>query len=45
MKLVKEPLIHFLVIGGVLFLLHGWLNDADSSESTDQKIVVSSRAN
>lgn len=38
-KLLREPLIHFLVIGGLLFLLYGLQNDG--LVDNDKRIVVS----
>ena len=38
MKFIKEPLLHFLVIGGCLFGLYAWFNP-DAMQS-DKRIVV-----
>jgi hypothetical protein len=38
-KLLNEPLVHFLAIGGVLFLVGSWGGDSAGSSST--RIVVS----
>jgi hypothetical protein len=39
--LFKEPLFHFLVIGGALFLLYGWAGNSKSvAGMPDTKIVV-----
>ena len=37
MKLLKEPLVHFLLLGGFLFLLYGWVGD---DERAPDEIVV-----
>lgn len=37
-KLIKEPLIHFLLIGGCLFLLYGFLNP--SEEEVDNNVIL-----
>jgi peptidyl-prolyl cis-trans isomerase C len=39
-KLIREPLLHFLLIGGVFFLLHGAFSPP-KSEETGKTIVVS----
>lgn len=39
-KLLREPLIHFAVIGAALFIVYGLLNDNDSG-GTDNQVVVS----
>jgi hypothetical protein len=38
-KLLREPLLHFLLIGVALFALYGWLNDGLSASQNE--IVVS----
>jgi len=40
-RLLKEPLLHFLAIGGLLFLAYGQLNEA-TPETDDKVIIVSS---
>lgn len=37
-KLVREPLLHFLLLGALLFVLYGWVNGGRST--TTQEIVV-----
>jgi hypothetical protein len=39
-KLVREPLVHFALIGAALFVLYGLVNDSGSA-GTDSEIVVS----
>ena len=39
-KLVREPLVHFALIGAALFVLYGLVNDSGSA-GTDNEIVVS----
>lgn len=38
-KLIREPLLHFLLLGVVLFALYGWLNDG--LPGSQNEIVVS----
>ena len=38
-KLIREPLLHFLLLGVALFALYGWLNDGLSGSQSE--IVVS----
>ena len=33
-KLLREPLVHFVLIGIGLFILYGWVSDADDSRDT-----------
>ena len=33
-KLIKEPLVHFVLIGIGLFLLYGWVSDSEDSRNT-----------
>ena len=40
MKILREPLFHFLLLGGVLFLIFGITNQA-GTVSSDQRVVVS----
>ena len=40
MKLLNEPLLHFLLIGGVLFALSAWSNPDGAVEESDTRIVV-----
>ena len=40
MTILREPLLHFLLIGAALFVVFGFVNDKYSSE-TDKQIVVS----
>ena len=39
-SLLKEPLLHFVLIGAALFFVYQWVNPGESSE-TDKQIVVS----
>ena len=39
-KLVREPLIHFLLIAGLIFVIYDWMNP--NEENSDGIIVVSS---
>lgn len=39
MKILKEPLLHFLLIGGGLFLLYGMMNDT-SAEKPNRVVVT-----
>ena len=39
LKILREPLLHFLLLGAVFFLIYYWLNPADSS-STSNRINV-----
>ena len=41
MRFLREPLLHFVLIGGVLFAAHGWLNPA--ARSRDQIVVTQAR--
>lgn len=38
MKILKEPLLHFLAIGAAFFVLYAWLNPGDTGSG--QRIVV-----
>ena len=40
MKILREPLVHFLLLGAVLFLIFGLTNQAGTNGS-DQRVVVS----
>ncbi len=40
MKLLREPLVHFLFFGAVLFLIFGFTNQAGTTNS-DRRVVVS----
>ena len=37
-RLLREPLLHFLVLGALLFALYGWLN-RDALRSPDEVVV------
>ena len=39
MKLLKEPLFHFLALGAALFILYGFVSD-DSSDSLNRLVVT-----
>lgn len=41
LRLLQEPLFHFLLLGGALFALHGYLGRNEAASSSDQQIVVS----
>ena len=40
-RLLKEPLLHFLLLGGLLFAVHGWMNRDDSETSHPVRISAS----
>ncbi len=40
MKILREPLVHFLFLGAVLFLIFGLTNQA-ATTSSDQRVMVS----
>ncbi len=40
MKILREPLVHFLLLGAVLFLIFG-LTNQDGTANSDQRVVVS----
>lgn len=39
-RLLREPLLHFLLIGGMLFALFAWLNDVPVAEAPDRISVT-----
>jgi parvulin-like peptidyl-prolyl isomerase len=39
-KLLKEPLAHFLVLGGLLFIIYGWMNPAAQDSSRTIRITA-----
>ncbi len=39
--LSREPLIHFTLLGALLFLVHGWLNPAPEAADTDLQVRIS----
>jgi hypothetical protein len=41
MRLLREPLLHFLILGAVLFAVYGYLNRDEAASAHDQSIVVS----
>ncbi len=43
-RLLREPLLHFLLIGGMLFALFAWVNDAPVAEAPDQILVTTADA-
>ncbi len=43
MKWIKEPLLHFLIIGAVLFLLFGLARGRGSGEAEDEVVVSAGR--
>jgi hypothetical protein len=42
-RLLREPLLHFIAIGALLFLLYGTLNDAAQDESDNVIIITPER--
>lgn len=36
LKILREPLLHFLILGAILFLVYYWLNPSDSSSASNQ---------
>lgn len=38
-KFFKEPLLHFLLAGAVVFALYGWINDGSGVESKEERMV------
>lgn len=42
-RLLREPLLHFLLIGAALFVLYDQLNPAESSEDSQQIVVSAGR--
>jgi len=36
---LKEPLLHFLFAGAVVFVIYGWLNDGTNVESKEDRMV------
>jgi hypothetical protein len=36
LKILREPLFHFLILGAVFFLVYYWLNPSDQSSSNNQ---------
>ena len=42
MKFLKEPLLHFLVIGAVLFVVYSSMNESEEEAESGQRIVVTS---
>src|SRR5687768_7934451 len=45
MRLLKEPLLHFAVIGGLLFAAYGWLNSGLGGSGAQQVIIDEGEAN
>lgn len=43
-RIIRDPLIHFLLAGAVLFALNGWLNPPDSRSEDVRTIVVDEAA-
>ena len=41
MKILKEPLLHFVILGGLIFAAYAWTNGFDSTDPS--RIVVSLR--
>ncbi len=42
-KLLREPLLHFLLIGAGLFFVYGLVNQPDTAGDSDQRVVVTGR--
>jgi hypothetical protein len=40
MKFLKEPLLHFMLIGAGLFALYGWVNPEANPDGDREKIVI-----
>ncbi|PQJ28299.1 peptidyl-prolyl cis-trans isomerase [Rubritalea profundi] len=40
MKFLKEPLLHFMLIGAGLFALYGWVNPEANQDGDREKIVI-----
>lgn len=40
-RLIREPLLHFLVLGGILFAVYGYWNQGNSEDYESSPIVVS----
>jgi hypothetical protein len=38
-SLLKQPLVHFLVLGGLLFVLHGWVNEGRLADDGDRIVI------
>jgi hypothetical protein len=39
--LSREPLVHFTLIGALLFVVHGWLNPMPGAADTDRQVHIS----
>lgn len=39
MKLLYEPLLHFAIVGGLLFAAYAWLNRDESPASDADRII------
>lgn len=39
-RFLKEPLLHFLVAGGVIYVLFGWINQAEPEEIVAENTIV-----
>ena len=42
-RLLREPLLHFLLVGACLFLIYAWNRDSGSRSSTEQIVVSTGR--
>ena len=42
-KILKEPLLHFFVLGGLIFLLNDWFGNSDYIPENNKIIVTSKR--
>lgn len=39
--LSREPLVHFTLIGALLFVVHGWMNPTPGATDTDRQVHIS----
>jgi hypothetical protein len=45
MRLLKEPLLHFVIFGGILFAVYGWLNNSSDDSRVQQVLIDEGEAN
>jgi hypothetical protein len=45
MRVFKEPLLHFVVLGGLLFAVYGWLNNDSGGSSVQQVLINEGKVN
>ena len=43
-RILRDPLIHFLIAGGLLFAVNGWLNPYDARSADEKTITVDEEA-